>query len=172
MRVFEPRHVLVQAHAEARLLRSQADAASNAVRAALALRELTKNESASAASGSSPTDRPSATSLFLERGPFQEQLPTLAAALWSFTVLDIEGTLRRVCRRLLRDTSEDILTRASRAAALRVTACALLERADAYATRACVGIPGEDEEFLRKHVLECVCKLVSGRAESPYDNED
>jgi hypothetical protein len=172
MQIYDPQHELVQAHANGRLLRSQASAVSDAVRATLALRKLLDEErvmenhmpsspSSDATDEWSSTNHSRTTSLCLERASVQAQLPTIAAALWRLTILDIEGTLRRVCRRVLRDTSQNFSARTARAAALRVAAKIMQESADAHPT-APMGSPGEDEELLRRRVVECVTQLLGG----------
>merc|ERR1719198_2616758 len=106
MRVLTLGRELMQAHSRGRLCFQQARALSSGARAVMALRSLIAEEvSPGTPSADASAGEPRATTLCLERPAVQEQLPLLAAALWHFTALDVEGTLRRVCRRVLGDAS-------------------------------------------------------------------
>eukprot|EP00928_Gymnodinium_smaydae_P038380 TRINITY_DN26490_c0_g1_i1.p1 TRINITY_DN26490_c0_g1~~TRINITY_DN26490_c0_g1_i1.p1 ORF type:complete len:649 (-),score=149.48 TRINITY_DN26490_c0_g1_i1:38-1984(-) len=164
--LLDPRREIEQVRAQGRLLRCQAQAAAAGVRAAMALRALLEEEANEAGRSGATTDagessgEPKTTSLCLERPAVQAQLPALAAALWSLTVLDVEGTLRRVCRRILRDRSEELPARIARAKALQVTASVLRTAATARAGLPAAGLPGENEELLRDRVQEMAACLV------------
>lgn len=164
--LLDPTREMEDVRAHWRLLALQGRSAVTAVRALLALRKLLMEEESEGGSASGSTSaKPKenqASSLSLERPAVQEQLPALASALWSLTVLDIEGTLRRVCRRVLRDKSEGTSVRLRRAEALRVSARVLREAADGRNGTEDAGLPGEDQDLLRTCVQDAAAQLASG----------
>jgi len=143
----------------------------------LALRRLIADEEESSSPTSSGETESQATTLCLERPAVREQLPLLALALWHFTVLDIEGTLRRVCRRVLRDSSVSVPARVQRAEALELMAEVLREVAEAsceYAPAA-AGVPGDDEALLRSCVTEAATQMTTGsgfEADADFEGRD
>lgn len=157
------RRELADIGSQGRLLAHQARAAVTGVRAVVALHSLVDGEDGGGARPDGTAQQSSGTTtLCLERPAVQAQLPTFAAALWQLTVLDIEGTLRRVCRRVLRDASQDLSVRARRAEALRSTAAAFRAAAEAPGSPNGIGAPGEDAPFLRTRVRDAAAKLVAG----------
>jgi len=133
LRLLDPRRELARIGSQSRLLQCQVQAACAGFRAALSLQRLMEDE------GGTPVqpdtcragERQRATSsLCLERPAVQAQLPTLAKALWTLTLLDVEGTLRRVCRRVLRDNAQTLPSRVQRAEGLRIAARVLREAAE------------------------------------------
>lgn len=159
MRVLTLGREFMQAHSRGRLCLQQARALTSGTRAIMALRSLIAEEGApAAASSESPGQEPRASTLCLERPAVQEQLPLLAAALWRFTALDIEGTLRRVCRRVLSDVSVEAGERRHRAEALLLLANTFTEAAQAHGH---TGSPGEDRALLLDKVSETASRMAS-----------
>lgn len=154
---------LAQARSRGRLMAQQARAAAAGTRAVLALRRLIADEERSNPTSSEEAES-QATTLCLERPAVREQLPLLAHALWHFTVLDIEGTLRRVCRRVLRDSSVSVTARVQRAEALELMAHILQEVAEncCKCKPAAAGVPGDDEDILRSCVTEAATRMAPG----------
>lgn len=148
------------------LMMQQARAVGAGTQALLALRSLLALEShpnndAESTSGGEPR----ATALCLEGPAVQEQLPCLALALWQFTVLDVEGTLRRVCRRVLGDTSINFGCRRLRAEALQLMARVLREVADAHGQDGRAGGPGDDKTLLLNRISEEAALIMSSRGQ-------
>ncbi|CAK0870906.1 unnamed protein product [Prorocentrum cordatum] len=161
---FDLRREAAQARARARLLAQQARAVAVGARALLSLHGLARLEE-QASEGTSSTQRPrGASHLYLEHPEVDARLPLLAGALWQLTVLDVEGTVGRVCRRVLRDTSTDLVSRVRRAEAMQIMATAMRAAADARGTSAGspAGLPGEDVDFLRCRVRDLAARLASG----------
>jgi len=158
MRMLTLGHELMQTHSQGRLMVLQAQAVSSGTRALLALRSLISEESCSGKATGSASEEPRATTLCLEKPAVQEQLPLLAAALWRLTVLDVEGTLRRVCRRLLADASIDVEVRQRRAEVLLLMASTLRKAAEAHGN---TESPGEDRTVLLDKVGEVATQMAS-----------
>jgi len=158
-------HELMQSQSQGRLLVQQGQAVTAGMRALLALRTLIADEGDGPApaneSSSSAPEEPRATTLCLERPAVQEQLPVLAVALWRFTVLDVEGTLRRVCRRILGDVSVEVEARQHRAEALLLMASALREAAESSGR---TEAPGEDQTLLLDKITETATLMANQRA--------
>lgn len=162
---FDLSYELERAREQGRLLAMQAKAVSSGAAAMMAIQKLLldgdgdekKDDEGPMGTTQTDQDHPRASSLCLEKASVQENLPLLAKALWSLTVLDIEGTLRRVCRRLLRDSSVHLDTRIRRAEALSLLASIFTEAADA----ARPGEPGEDPALLSEQVRDAASRLVA-----------
>lgn len=151
---------LMQTHSQGRLLVLQAQAVAAGTRALFALRSLIADEgSPGVPADASEQEEPRATTLCLERPAVQEQLPLLAMALWRLTVLDVEGTLRRVCRRVLGDVSIEVEARQRRAEALLLMAGTLREAAAAHGQ---TEAPGEDQAVLLDKVGEVATQMANG----------
>lgn len=160
---------LMQTHSQGRLLVLQAQAVTAGTRALMALRTLISEEPGpAAASSTSSSDEPRATTLCLERPAVQEQLPLLAIALWRMTQLDIEATLRRVCRRVLSDVSIDVEARQRRAEGLLLMASTLREAADA---RGQTDGPGENPPLLLDKVSEVATQMAGAGARGKSGSE-
>lgn len=165
--LFDIRREAAQARSYGRLLHQQAKAAKAGVQAFLVLQALVAEEGTAGYTPDQPdtgpgssTDegRPRATTLSLEQPAVQAQLPLLAQALWCLTALDMEGTLRRVCRRVLCDTACSIEDRARRARALRWLGHTFRKAAD----RA-VGVePSDDPNLLCETVRDAASRLADG----------
>jgi len=159
--LLDVRREVAEARAQGRLLASQASAVEAGLRAALALQSLAQEEGITRGCSSNADAPPRPTALCLERPSLQAQLPVLARALWCLTLLDAEGTLRRVCRRVLRDSSAHMAERARRARALQVLAHIFREAAEARSDEADTCVPGEDGPFLCRHVQETAARLAA-----------
>jgi len=167
-----PCRELKQAAAQGKLLAQQARTTAVGVRAGLALRSLLVAETPVPTEQTNNTPLPgTANALCLERAEVQSKLPVLVQALWHVTLLDIEGTLRRSCGRVLHDSSVALDGRVARARALRAAAASLRAVAAEAAPRHGVNgsVPKADEDFLRQKVLDAAMKLSSrGSAAGPY----
>eukprot|EP00927_Polykrikos_kofoidii_P018602 TRINITY_DN18632_c0_g1_i1.p1 TRINITY_DN18632_c0_g1~~TRINITY_DN18632_c0_g1_i1.p1 ORF type:complete len:634 (-),score=104.87 TRINITY_DN18632_c0_g1_i1:166-2067(-) len=171
LRLLDPRRELARISSHGRIVACQARAVKAGVLAAFALKDLMGDDEGSSAGGNTDdaSSRPSGSSrssMGLECPAFQAEWPAFASALWTLTVLDVEGTLRRVCRRVLRDGSTDLASRTRRAEALRVAAAIFREAADERlaAEPQLAGIPGEDEPVLRNRVQDMAAKLANEQA--------
>lgn len=176
LRVLTLGRELMQTRSQGRLLVQQTRAVAASARALFALRSLIAEEDSPGVASPSSAEQPRATTLCLERPSVQEHLPLLAIALWHVTVLDVEGTLRRVCRRVLGDVSVDVEARRQRAEALTQLAAILREAAAARGHAAGAGYPGEDQALLLDKVSEVATQMVSagtrGQSTNEGSNED
>lgn len=154
-----------QTQSQGHLMLQQARAIGAGTQALLALRSLLADEASPSTEPASTTGEPRATALCLEGPAVQEQLPCLALALWQFTVLDVEGTLRRVCRRVLGDTSVTFECRRLRAEALQLMAKVLREVADAHGQNGRAGSPGDDKTLLLNKISEEAALIMSSRGQ-------
>eukprot|EP00929_Paragymnodinium_shiwhaense_P006972 TRINITY_DN110923_c0_g1_i1.p1 TRINITY_DN110923_c0_g1~~TRINITY_DN110923_c0_g1_i1.p1 ORF type:complete len:594 (-),score=96.17 TRINITY_DN110923_c0_g1_i1:269-1999(-) len=175
---FDARWECSQVQGQGRLLLQQANAVASSIMGALAVHDLIIQEAEEGNSAASRSEEggtapqaagsscPGPTSLRLDRPEMQERIPALAAALWQVTLLDIEGTIRRVCRRVLRDCSEDFGDRMRRAEALHAMASVMRETAEKhFAETQTSSDPLQDKHLLRSHVTDVVQRLCRGYAD-------
>lgn len=145
----------------------------SAVRCLVAIRSIADDEVASAertdskARGDS-TRGTQATAAFLEAPRVREHLPVFASALWHLTLLDVEATLRRACRRALRDgwQCHSLQERALRAQRLAVVASGFWQAAEKCAKEDPGGAsePGQDPLRLQQRVRAAAASVAAASA--------
>lgn len=159
LRWLDPQREIACVNSRGRLLKLQSQALHSGVWAVFALRSLFEEDSA-VPENNGKKHKTAATTLCLDRSAVQVNLPALASALWRVTVLDVEGTLRRVCRRVLRDSSCPLEVRIGRASGLRTLAAAFNAAATAQQP-AGIEVPGDNPDKLLSCIRDAAARLAA-----------
>lgn len=149
-----------------RTIKSQFGAASLALKVYSAQMQIQKIDEAEKKASTGNADRSvggdvSVPDIASQRAALEEKaLPLMLEAMWAANTLDIEATLRHVCRRVLKDEEGPVDWRLKRAEGLRLLGEIFVQAAAEKATAEAPSNPEEKQKQARKHMEEAMMHVM------------